>query len=260
MRSRGVEWLRHLTLFAVVCVFCVPLVELLRTSLERNGFRNYTDALTQIDLGRNLLNSAIVTGCTVALVLLITLPAAFAFSKMRFPLRNALFLLILLALMIPSIAIAVPVVQIVRAFDWFNRYSALIFPYTALLAPFGLVLAKGFMDQLPKEMQEAGLVDGCSVFQSFLRIYLPLTRPIAMIVVVFTFLGSWNEFLFAMIFMRKAEMQMVTTIPIKFQVDFVTNMPGLFAALVIIQLPVLVLYVLFQKHFKEGLTAGAVKS
>ncbi|WP_221469192.1 carbohydrate ABC transporter permease [Cohnella nanjingensis] len=179
---------------------------------------------------------------------------------MRFPLRNALFLMILLALMIPGIAIAVPVVQIVRSFDWFNKYWALVFPYTAILAPFGLVLAKGFMDQLPKEMQEAGLVDGCSVFQSFLRIYLPLTQPIAMIVTIFTFLGSWNEFLFAMIFMRKEKMQMVTTIPIKFQVDFVTNMPGLFAALVIIQLPLIVLYVLFQKHFKEGLTAGAVKS
>lgn len=260
MLSRKTEWTRHSILLAIVAVFCVPLYELLRTSFERHGFRNYVDALTKIDLGTNLLNSAIVTGCTIALVLLITMPAAFAFSKMRFPLRNMLYLAILLALMIPGIAIAVPVVQIVRGFDWFNKYWALVFPYTAILAPFGLVLARGFMDQLPKEMQEASLVDGCSVFQSFLRIYLPLTRPIAMIVTVFTFLGSWNEFLFAMIFMRKEKMQMVTTIPIKFQVDFVTNMPGLFAALVIIQLPILILYILFQKYFKEGLTAGAVKS
>ncbi|MCD9020536.1 carbohydrate ABC transporter permease [Cohnella silvisoli] len=260
MRIRSVEWFRHLILFAIVGLFCIPIIELIRTSFARGGLQNYVDALTKIDLLRNLLNSTIVTGCTVLLVLLITLPAAFAFSKMRFPLKNVLFLLILLALMIPGIAIAVPVVQIIRLFDWFNRYGALIFPYTALLAPFGLVLAKGFMDQLPKEMQEASLVDGCSVFQSFVRIYLPLTKPIAMIVTVFTFLGSWNEFLFAMLFMRKATMQMVTTIPIKFQVDFVTNLPGLFAALVIIQLPILILYILFQKYFKEGLTAGAVKS
>ncbi|HEY0827736.1 MAG TPA: carbohydrate ABC transporter permease [Bacilli bacterium] len=259
MLNKRVEMYRHMTLLIIVILFAIPLYYLLSTSFEYRGFGNYWNALTKVHLERNLWNSTVVTLFTVLLVCVVALPAAFAFSKMRFPFKNSLYLIMLMALMIPGIAIAVPVVQIIKQLGWFNQYESLIFPYTALMAPFALILMKGFLDQLPKELLEASVVDGCTVFQAFLKIYAPLSKPVVVIVSVFTFLGSWNEFLFAMLFMRKESMQMVTTIPIKFQVDFYTDLPGMFAALVIIQLPLLILYIVFQKVFKEGLTAGAVK-
>ncbi|WP_256756626.1 carbohydrate ABC transporter permease [Cohnella sp. WQ 127256] len=260
MKNRGIEVLRNSLLLVTVGLFSLPLYYLLQTSLQNKGFGNYYNALTKINLGQNMINSGIVTVSTVLLVIAVALPAAFAFSKITFSGKNILFLILLMSLAIPGISIAVPVVQIVKGLGWTNNYLALIFPYTALLSPFALVLMRGFMDQLPKELLESALVDGCNVYQAFFRIYAPLAKPVVMIVTVFTFLGSWNEFLFAKLFMRKESMQMVTTIPIKFQVNFYTDIPGLFAALVLIQLPLLIIYILFQRVFKEGLTAGAVKS
>lgn len=259
MKSRSNEVIRNIVLLFFVFLFAFPLYFLIKTSLELKGVGNYANALMAVNMGQHLKNSAIVAVSTVLLVCLISIPSAFAFSKMKFPFKKILFLLILITMMIPGISIVVPLVKIIRGLDLFNNYISLILVYTALNAPLSLILAKGFMDQLPVELAEASFIDGCNIFQTFFNIFLPLSKPILGIIVVLTSLASWNEFLFAKIFMSKEKMEMVTTIPIKFQNNFYTDIPGLFAALVLIQLPIIILYLIFQKTLMEGLTAGAVK-
>jgi len=259
MKVKKNEILRNILLILIVSVFAFPLIYMLATSLEGNGYKNYISALTTINLGRYLINSSIVAVSTVILVCMVSIPAAFSFSKLKFPFKKYIFILILITMMIPSISIVVPLVKIMRSFDLFNNYLSLILVYAALNAPISLILAKGFMDQLPEELMEASLIDGCSIYRSFFNIFLPLSKPIVGIVIVLTSLASWNEFLLAKIFMSKENMEMVTTIPIKFQNNFYTDVPGLFAALVIIQIPIVILYLFFQRFLLEGLTAGAVK-
>ncbi|WP_333676608.1 carbohydrate ABC transporter permease [Muricomes intestini] len=239
--------------------FAFPLCFLFVTSLEKKGFANYLFVLTEIRVERNIMNSLIVAVITVLIVLAITLPASFAFSKMKFPGQNILFLIVLMAMMIPGISIAVPMVKIIRSLNLVNNYFSLILPYVAINSPIALILGKNFMDGLSAELMEAAKIDGCTTWTSFLHIYLPLAVPVSSIISVFTFLNCWNEFVYAKLFMQKETMQMVSTIPIKFQADMYTNIPALFAGLVIVQLPVLILYLMFQNTFREGLTAGAVK-
>ena len=240
-------------------IFAFPLYFLFATSLEKKGFENYTYVVTELGIGRNIFNSFMVAGLTVFIVLAIVLPAAFAFSKLCFPGKQFVFLLVLMAMMIPGISIAVPMVKIIRSMGLVNNYFALILPYVALNSSMALILAKNYMDGLPGELMESAMIDGCTTWKSFLYIYMPMTKPVLAIISVITFLNCWNEFVYAKLFMQKEVMQMASTIPIKFQVDMYTNIPGLFAGLVIVQLPVLILYLSFQSAFKEGMTAGAVK-
>lgn len=251
--------LRPVIMAIPTLIFAFPLYFLFATSLEKRGIENYTYVMTELGIWRNILNSFIVAGSTVFIVILIVLPAAFAFSKLNFIGKHMLFLTVLMSMMIPGISIAVPMVKIIRSMGLVNHYSALILPYVALNSSMCLILAKNFMDGLPNELMESAMIDGCTIWKSFLHIYLPLSKPVLAILSVFTFLGCWNEFVYAKLFMQKEAMQMASTIPIKFQVDMYTNIPGLFAGLVVVQLPVLILYLLFQNAFKEGMTAGAVK-
>jgi raffinose/stachyose/melibiose transport system permease protein len=106
---------------------------------------------------------------------------------------------------------------------------------------------------------EAAMVDGAGLWRTFTRIYLPLTVPAMVMVGVWTFLNSWNEFLLALMFMTEPDMRTITVVPASFQLDFFVDVPKIFAALVVIQLPVVVLYGLMQRTFQRGLTAGAIK-
>jgi len=251
--------LKNSSLVIYVSLTVFPLVSLIYTSLKFKGIENYVNAITKINLGLNISNSFMVAILTVILILTITLPAGFAFSKIHFEMKNTLYTLILLSLMIPGVCIAIPVTKIIVGLQLINNHLSLVLVYSALATPFFLVLTRSFIDQLPNELIEASIIDGCSTFKAFILIILPLSKPIASIICVLGFLQSWNEFLFAMLFMKKTSLQMVTTVPILFQADFVTNVPAMFAALVLIQLPLVIIFIIFQKAFKTGLTAGAVK-
>jgi raffinose/stachyose/melibiose transport system permease protein len=251
---------RPLLLFAVTAgiIWLLPVIRLVDVSLQ-GGVSNYGAVLTRNGLWHNLLNSALVAAATIALVIAVASPAAFVFSKLRLRGKTAAYLLLLSGLMLPAAAILVPLSQIVNALHWNNTYQALIMPYAALSAPLALVLLKGAYDSLPDELLEAAAMDGASMGRTWLRVYAPLTAPTVMTVVIWTFLSSWNEFLLALLFMHTPGMQTVTVVPLQFQLQFFVQIPKVFAALVLIELPVVVLYLVFQRRFERGLTAGAVK-
>ncbi|WP_368497640.1 carbohydrate ABC transporter permease [Herbiconiux sp. A18JL235] len=246
-------------MLAVTVLWMLPLYRLVTVSLSQGGLDNYAEVISQEGIFRYLLNSAIVTAATVVAVLALASVSAFAFSKLRFPGRNVLYAVVLAGLMIPVAAILVPLSQIQQAFGLYNTYPGLILPYTALALPFALVLLRGAYDALPDQLLEAAVVDGAGTWRAFLRVMLPLTTPTLVMVGIWTFLNSWNEFLLALLFMSAPDMRTVTVIPASFQLAFFVDVPKIFAALVIIQLPVVLLYAALQGKFQRGLTAGAIK-
>ncbi|WP_454116912.1 carbohydrate ABC transporter permease [Microbacterium aurum] len=244
---------------AITLLWMLPLIRLVTVSLSGDGLQNYADVVTRQGIFRYLLNSAIVTVATVVAVLALASIAAFAFSKLRFPGRNVIYAVVLAGLMIPVAAILVPLSQIQQFLGLYNTYPGLILPYTALALPFALVLLRGAYDALPDQLLEAAVVDGASTWRAFSRVLLPLTTPTLVMVGIWTFLNSWNEFLLALLFMSSPEMRTVTVVPASFQLAFFVDVPKIFAALIIIQLPVVLLYAALQRKFQRGLTAGAIK-
>lgn len=250
---------RNVVLILIALLWAVPLIFMVEKSLEDGGFANYATILQEENLPRNFLNSVVVTGGTIAVVLAVTLLAGFAFSKLKFRGKNALYLIVLAGLMIPAPTLIVPLSQLIKTLGLMNNPLSLIGIYSALQVPFSLLIMKNYFDELPNELIESGIVDGCSIFKAFRKILLPLCAPVISAVTVFTFLASWNEFLLAFMFMKKEIYQTLTVIPYSFTQMFLSDLPRMFASLTIIALPIIILYICLQKQFEQGLTAGSVK-
>lgn len=240
-------------------LFLFPILIMLYRSVERIGFSSYLAVLTSNNLFRNYLNSAIVSAATIAAVVVITSLAAFAFAKLRFPLQRALFLYLLAALMIPTATILLPIYRMNKALGLFSNIASLIGPYTAVIAPFNLLILKNYMDDTPNELMDSARIDGCGTFATFLRIVMPLCVPALLVIVIWTFLSSWNEFMMAYVFLDRRASQTVALLPIRFRSMYGGDLPKIFASLTLITAPVVILYVFLQKYFVQGFTAGALK-
>jgi len=257
MKILGRPSLVLVTTLAVV--WALPLVSLVANSLERDGLGNYAAVIQQGGVLTSLVNSAIITATTVTAVVLITSLAGFAFSRLRFRFRNATYAVLLTGLMLPAGAILVPFAQLNRALGWGNTYAAVIFPYIALFFPLGLLLLKNAFDNLPDELFEAAALDGAGVWRMFRSVAMPLVVPAASLVALWTFLSTWNEFLLALLFLNDPAVQPVSVIPLQFQQQYFIDVPKIFAALLLSQLPVVILYIVTQRRFNLGLLAGTGK-
>lgn len=246
-------------LTVLAMLFMLPLLIAVRVSLQGEGLGNYLTVIQHPTIPRFFLNSIIVTAATIVLVYVITSLAAYAFSKLRFRGKNVLFLAILVGLMIPSVALIVPLFFTVVSLGLLDNYLALILPYTALVLPFTLLLMRNFLDGLPNEMLDAARVDGCGSFGIWWYIIVPLTKPISMVVIIWTFLFSWNEYFLPLLFMQEESMQVVTQAPQFFYGQYTQDTGKIFAALILIALPVMVAYLSLQRYFQEGMISGAGK-
>ncbi|WP_165972206.1 carbohydrate ABC transporter permease [Paenibacillus piri] len=251
--------LAQLLLTILAAIFAAPLVIMIAVSLQGEGLGNYAAVLTHPAIPRFFLNSLIISACTIALVFCITLLAAYAFSKLELPAKGTLLNLILTGLMIPSVALIVPLFLIVKSLGLFNHYFSLIGPICAFTLPFTLLLSKNFMDDLPNQLLDAARIDGCGSFKALLFILVPLCKPMSVVVVIWGFLNSWNEYFLALVFMRKETMQTITQAPQFFTDAYSSDTGKIFAALVLISIPVVVLYLCLQKYFEDGMTTGSVK-
>ena len=220
---------------------------------------NFRLVLSQSSLLYNFLSSFIVTSSTVVLVTLAASMATFGLTRKEVRCKNLIYNLLMITLMVPISALVIPLTQINSNLGWINRYQGLILPYTALGIPFAIVVLKGFMDSFPEEMEEAAIVDGCGYWRLFFRIVLPVLRSGLVVVIIWQFLTSWNEFFLALVTMSDVKMKTLTLIPMQYQ-GFYFSQPGaLFAVLVIITVPMIAFYVLVQKYFVSGMMSGAVK-
>ncbi len=222
-------------------------------------FENFLNAWEVGHFDRYFMNSIYVVIPTVILVLILSLLIAYAFSLMRFRGKRVLFALLLLGLAIPIDILIIPLFYSLLRFGLLNTPWALILPISAKIIPFGVLLLRGFIDDLPQEILDAGLIDGCSRFQLLRHVVVPLSLPVITSLLVFTFMWTWNMFFLPIVVIQEDAKR---TLPVGlsyFQGRYETDIPLLMAGAMISCLPIIVIYLFFQRQFIRGITAGAIR-
>lgn len=219
---------------------------------------NYKTAWS-IGISSYFVNSVIVTVTTVIAVLIIGSMAAFALSRYKSRLIDAALLIILVGMMInPQVAL-IPLFRILTELELINTRWAMILPYIAFRLPLSILLLRSHFLSIPKEIQESAIIDGCTEFGIYRRIYLPMSKPILLTVVVLTSFFAWNEFLFATIFIDSDALKTIPSGLMNFRDALMTDWGVLLSGMVISTIPMVVLLILIQKHLVRGLTEGSVK-
>jgi raffinose/stachyose/melibiose transport system permease protein len=190
-----------------------PLVFGIQGSLGGRGLGNYVKVYETGVLPTVFLNSAIIAVCTIAIVYACTMLAAFAFSKLRIAGKEIWFWVLLVALTVPEAVLLTPLFVVASNFDLYNELPAVILPLVALQLPFTILIARNFFDGIPNELMDAARVDGANYLQTFVRVVMPLTRPIAAAIVVLTLITSWNTYLLPMLMLNSPSKQVVRSSP-----------------------------------------------
>lgn len=226
---------------------------------ESFHWENYAVVLKgNIPFPRFLLNSFIVSLGRTGGVVVVSALAAYAFARLRFRGRDTLFLLYVGTLVIPFQVTMIPLFVIVRNLRWADTYLALIVP--GIFNVFGTFLLRQFFLTLPRELEEAAIIDGCSFFRVFWQIILPLSKPALASLSIFTFVGTWNEFLWPLIIINETRMKTVTLGLSIFQGLYFTEWHLVMAATIIaISIP-LILYIFLQKYFVKGIVLTGLKA
>jgi ABC-type glycerol-3-phosphate transport system permease component len=222
-------------------------------------WENYLWAWDRADLGSKFINSVLVTTGTLAVVLPVASFSAYAFAKLRFPGNRILFFIFLTSMMVPQGVTAIPVFSVIIKFGLLNTRLSLILVFAAQSIGFAIFLLTAFFISLPQELTEAAMIDGCSPFGAFVRVILPLAKPGLATLVVFTGMGVWNEYFMSSILIRSKELETLPLGLVNFVGQYTTQYPQMFATLTMITVPVIMLYIIGQKQFISGLTAGAIK-
>lgn len=270
-RNRGL-WIVHVVLIAGAALMVFPFVWQLLTSFKTLSdsvqvppsflprewvFTNFAEVFDSMPFGQMFLNSVLLTvGRTVGQVALCTM-AGYAFARIAFPGRNALFVVFLSVLMVPSQLYLLPQYEIIQALGWLNTLQALIVP--GIFSAFGTFLMRQFFLSMPAELEEAARIDGANPWQTFWRIMVPLAKPGIIALVVFTVLWSWNDLLWPLI---------VTTDPAKMPLSVGlsqlvgihgTDYPVLMAGALLATLPMLVTFMILQRQFIQGIAFSGTK-
>ena len=222
-------------------------------------WQNYYDAWIKADFGLYFLNSLVYTVCVVLGVVLFASMAAYAFSRLEFPGRNFLFLLLISTMMIPIPGSFIALYVLLNKLHLVDTRIGYILPQINGGLALGIFLLKTFFDDLPKELEDSARIDGCGRFRIYWYIALPLAKPAIAVLAIFNVLAVWNEYLLAMLVLSRKELMPLQRGLMVFQGAHITQYPLLMAGIVITVLPVLVVYLLLQKHIIKGITAGAVK-
>jgi raffinose/stachyose/melibiose transport system permease protein len=220
---------------------------------------NYAEAWQIGSLGTRIGNSVFVTAASLALLLLVATPAAYAIARMALPGGRAIFIVILATMMVPAQTTLIPLFLIVKELGLLNSRVGLVLVYAATGAAFSIFVLQAFFQSIPPELEDAALCDGANRWQAFRQVVLPLARPGLATVAIFQGMEIWNEFFLAFIFIRDPERQTIPLGLVEFFSRYQSEWTLYFAALTTISLPVIILYVAMQRQFIEGLTAGALK-
>lgn len=273
------SWWQSALLYAailLVVLFCIgPFAYMLATSLKQGAalfdpallprkpsWDNYVGLFTgEQPFGRHLLNSLMVATLTVGASLAVALTASYALARIAFR-GKALVLMTLLAVsMFPQVAVLAGMFELIQALGLYNRALGLVLPYTTFTLPFTIWLLTSFMRQLPGELEEAALMDGCGPLRIIFQVYMPLLWPALVSTGLLAFVGAWNEFLFALTFTAEDSQR---TVPVGISLivaDTAFEIPwgSIMAASVVVTLPLIAMVMFFQRRIVSGLTAGAIK-
>jgi multiple sugar transport system permease protein len=267
--------LRVGALVLVAALFALPLWFTLASSLQREGtglgeqtlapftephWENYWHALERMrGFPRLLANTVLITALAVVGQCLTCSLAGFAFARLAFRGRDTLFLLVLGALLLPDVVSALPRFLLFRALGLVDTYWPLILPTALGGAPFFIFLFRQYFLSLPEELGEAARIDGCTPFQAYRRVFLPLARPMLATVALITFLATWNDFWAPLVYVLSPEKRTLTLALATFQRTFDTSVEHLMAASAVILAPCVVVYFLAQRLFLRGIRVAASK-
>ncbi|CAH1207999.1 Diacetylchitobiose uptake system permease protein NgcG [Paenibacillus auburnensis] len=266
-------WLQlFLVMFAIIQF--APLVWLVLTSFKSNieitgsnviGFpekwllSNYRNVFVGSNLGLNFLNSLLYTGATVLASGLLSAMVSFAITRMQWKLSKVVLAVFMSGLMIPVHATLLPIFQILKQTHLLNTPWALIIPYTVNAIPAAMFIMVGFFSSLPRELEEASVVDGCNIYQVFFKIMLPLIKPAIVSVSIFTFLAAWNELMFATTFISNTKLMTITVAINSLRGLHTTEYGPIAAGMVIATIPTILIYILLSDKVQKSIVAGAVK-
>jgi len=252
--------------------FIIPVVWMLFVSMKPEGMgvsnvigwfippyttENYAHVLFDTPVLRWLWNSLIVALISTALTLFVTSLAAFAISKMKFRYKTFIYVFFLAGLMVPGEATIIPLYQIVKDMDLLDTYTGLIIP--GIASPLGVIILKSFFDGVPQELIESAKMDGCSLIRIYLNIVLPLAKPALAAIGIFTFIGSWNNFLWPFLAIMSEDL---FTLPVGipqfnsvYSVDYVLPM----TVNAVASIPVIIAFLIFEKQIVRGISFTGIK-
>lgn len=272
LRRFGATWLLHGVLVALSFVLVLPFVWLLLTSVKsleevgvaswlpgEDGWRwgNYAEVFRQIPFARYYVNSLFIACWVTFLQVFTSSMAAFAFSRLRWPGRDQVFLLYLSTMMLPGLVMMIPNYQIMIALGWIDTFQGLIVP--AAFTAFGTFLLRQFMLSIPKAMDEAAEIDGASKWRIYWDVILPMTRPGLITLAIFVFMGNYHSFFWPLVMLKS---QHHYTLPIgllHFDSTAGQETNLLMAAVAMSVIPMILVFVLLQKYLVKGIQLGAVK-
>ena len=277
IRKPGYRWTAGklavwLLLVFFACLFIMPVLFLVITSFKEKGqiwaypivwipkpfmLQNYADALKQIPYFRAILNSFIIAAATVIGQSIVASMAAYAFTFINFRGKNVVFLLILATMMIPGYVLLIPLYLVVDKLRLMDTYVAMVAPY--LISAFSIYLLKSFYSSVPKGLDEAARIDGCSRVQILFRIILPLSGSALLSMGIFVFMNQWNSFLWPLLVTAKDNVRPITIYLSYFTIGNKTEYGPLMAAATLASAPMLIIFIFAQKHFIEGLAMTGMK-
>ena len=258
-------------IFVIYAVF--PFLWLVLTSLKTNAelldnpfslpnkfqFKNYKEAVRSAGLGQLILNSLIISSIATVINIIFSSMFAYSISRHNFFGSNFLFLMVASGILVPLNALIIPYFAIINYLNLYDTRTGLILVYCAVGLPVSIYILTEFFKSIPKEIEEAAVVDGCNFLQRYIKIMLPLSVPGLMTAGTFQFILCWNEFIYAMLLTSSKNIRTIQFGISYFTNEFFSDYVSMFAAIVISIIPSITVFILFQERVITGLTAGAVK-
>lgn len=261
----------YMTLVTIFALF--PLIWMILSSLksekdfsnnqlglpEKFHFDNYSRAWKMANMDTAVINSLIVTVLSVILVLVLSFLIAYMLNRYVFTGRKIIYMLFLIGMMIPAHSFIIPVYIQFMKMNMLNNIFSLILINVAFAMPFSIILMENFLGGIPKEIDEACIIDGTNLFQRIRYVMMPLCRPIVMTVTILESMWIWNEFPFSLTIITDIVNRTLPITLVNFKGEHTIDYTAMFAALVLASIPILVIYSIFSEKIMEGMTAGSVK-
>ena len=261
----------YLLFFFLIAV--LPLVWLILTSFKTEAefntaplalpemwqFQNYVNAVSVANMHVLFMNSIIIATTATLLNLFVTSLASFVISREEFAFRQSISNVIVAGVLMPIVAFMVPYLAIIRNLGLYDTRMALIITYAAINIPISFFLIKSFMVNIPKDLEDAAIIDGCTFAQRYTKVVLPLSRSGLVTAGTLTFIWSWNEFIYALLLTSSSSVRTIQLGISFFTTQFRSDYPSMYAAVVLTMIPSIIVYVFFHDKIISGLTAGAVK-
>ncbi|MEF9974810.1 MAG: carbohydrate ABC transporter permease [Clostridia bacterium] len=227
----------------------------------KEGFQNYVNAWNYAEIGQNIVNSFIAVGASLVLNVLLCTMTAYAITRYKFHGHKLLSKLYIAGLFVPLVLGTIPTFFVLLNLHLYDTLLGLILVYTAYSMPFSVFIMMGIFETLPNTFAEAAALDGCGHFRTFWNVMLPLSRSGLVTISIFHFLWTWNDYIYAMTYVTSASKRTLSVGLVKLtsMATYRTDWGALFAGLVIVMIPSLIVYIIFQNQIQQGLTSGGIK-